>query len=41
MSPGSPAVCAVKAACKNVETPWGMQVPHEPLELSIVDHYTM
>jgi len=22
-----------------VETPWGIQVPHEPLELSIMDHF--
>jgi hypothetical protein len=29
----------VKAACKNVETPSGIQVPDEPLELSVIDHW--
>ena len=32
--------CAVKARSRNVVTPWGIQVPHEPLELSVVDHST-
>jgi hypothetical protein len=31
--------CAVKAACRNVERPLGMQVPNEPLELSSLDHF--
>ena len=31
---------AVKAAWKNVATPSGIQVPDEPLELSVVDHST-
>jgi hypothetical protein len=33
--------CAVKAAYRNVETPMGIQVPNEPLELSIADHFAM
>ena len=32
------SLCAVKAVWKKVETPLGIQVPNEPLELSIVDH---
>ena len=31
-------MCAVKAACRNVETPSGIQVPDEPLELSTMGH---
>ena len=30
--------CAVKAACRNVDNTMGIQVPDEPLELSIVGH---
>ena len=30
--------CAVKAACRNVNRPLGIQVPSEPLELSTLDH---
>src|SRR5438094_8860045 len=33
--------CAVKALSTNVRRPWGMQVPHEPLELSIAGHLVM
>ena len=32
------AECAVKAQCKNVERPSGIQVPDEPLRLSIMGH---
>ena len=35
------SLCAVKAVWKNVETPLGIQVPIEPLGLSIVDHSTV
>jgi hypothetical protein len=31
----------VKAHGRNVARPWGMQVPHEPLELSIVGHLAL
>jgi hypothetical protein len=31
----------VKALCKNVARPRGIQVPREPLELSIADHFAM
>jgi hypothetical protein len=30
--------CAVKAAWRNVERPWGIQVPLEPLGLSLMGH---
>ena len=30
--------CAVKAQCKNAAMPWGLQGPHEPLELSLAGH---
>jgi hypothetical protein len=33
--------CAVKAHGRNVVRPWGMQVPHEPLELSIAGHLAL
>ena len=35
---GYPRQCAVKAACRNVVTPQGIQVPCEPLELSTTSH---
>jgi len=34
-------MCAVKAHGRNVARPWGIQVPDEPLELSIVGHLAM
>jgi hypothetical protein len=34
----SSTACAVKAASRNVETPQGIQVPCEPLELSTTGH---
>ena len=34
-------MCAVKAHCRNVERPRGIQVPREPLELSIAGHFAM
>jgi hypothetical protein len=33
--------CAAKAHGRNVVRPWGMQVPLEPLELSIAGHLAM
>jgi hypothetical protein len=30
--------CAVKAAWRNVARPWGIQVPLEPLGLSLMGH---
>jgi hypothetical protein len=33
--------CAVKAHGRNVVRPWGMQVPHEPMELSIAGHLAL
>jgi hypothetical protein len=36
-----PTWCAVKAACRNVETPRDIQVSLEPLELSITGHLVM
>ena len=34
----SKIVCAVKAQSRNVETPRDIQVPREPLELSVAGH---
>src|SRR4029453_8065063 len=39
--PSKQAWCAVKAYCKNVKRPRGIQVPREPLELSMADHFAM
>ena len=39
--PSKQAWCAVKAYCKNVERPRGIQVSREPLELSMADHFAM
>jgi hypothetical protein len=33
--------CAVKAHGRNVVRPWGMQVPHEPMELSSAGHLAL
>ena len=35
---GESPECAVQAARRNVETPQGIQVPCEPLELSTTGH---